>query len=171
MTQRTSFDAMHCSVARTLDVIGEWWTPLILRDVLLGLTRFDEIRDDLGISRKVLAERLETLVERGVLQRVPYQDRPVRHEYVPTEMGLDLAPVLFAMIAFGDKWLGEAPVRVVHETCGRPTTMVPSCAECGEPLTPETVRIEAGPGLDDAQGEEATAARRRLERYAALRGG
>ncbi len=162
---------MKCSVARTLDVLGDGWTPLILRDVFVGLTKFDEIRDDLGISRKVLTQRLDALVDHGVLQRVPYQDRPVRHDYLPTEMGLDLAPVLLAMIAFGDKWLGDAPpVRVRHATCGQHTHAVSTCAECGEPLTPDTILIEAGPGLEGATGEEAAAARHRLERFAEVRG-
>lgn len=171
MSRRTSFDEMHCSVARTLDVIGEWWTPLILRDVFTGLTRFDEIQEDLGISRKVLTQRLDALVEHGVLQRVRYQDRPPRHDYLPTEMGLDLMPVLMAMIAFGDRWLSDAPpVRVRHATCGKVTVAVPSCAECGERLTPQDIRLEPGPGLAGVPDEEAAAARRRLARYAELVG-
>lgn len=162
---------MHCSVARTLDVIGDWWTPLILRDVFTGLTKFDEIQADLGISRKVLTQRLESLVEHRVLQRVAYQEHPPRHDYLPTEMGLDLLPVLMAMIAFGDKWLSEAPpVRVRHATCGKLTVAVPACAECGEELTPQDIRLEAGPGLAGASDEEAAAARRRLERYAEIVG-
>ena len=78
---------MACSIAQTLDVAGEWWTPLILRDVYVGLSRFEQIRANLGISRKILAARLETLVESGVLERRPYQDAPPRHDYLLTEKG------------------------------------------------------------------------------------
>jgi DNA-binding HxlR family transcriptional regulator len=171
VTQRTSFDGMSCSVARTLDVIGEWWTPLILRDVILGLTKFDEIQDDLGISRKVLTQRLDALVEHGVLERVPYQERPVRHDYVPTEMGADLAPVILAMQAWGDRWLNDKPPVVVrHDTCGRRTTVVPACAECGEPVLAHEITLEPGPGLEGADGPEAQAAFARLARREALRG-
>lgn len=171
MTQRTPFDSMQCSVARTADVVGDGWTPLILRDVFAGLTKFDELQEDLGISRKVLSQRLDALVERGVLQRVAYQERPIRHDYLPTEMGLDLAPVVLMMLAFGDRWLIDAPpVRVRHATCGQYTAAVAACAECGEPLTPADVLIEAGPGLDGATGPQAAAARLRLERFAELRG-
>jgi DNA-binding HxlR family transcriptional regulator len=106
--QRTDFGRMACSIARTLDVIGEAWSPLILRDVWVGLSRFEQIQEDLGVSRKVLTERLNHLVEHGVLERRPYDKRP-RYEYVLTEKGTDLVDVLMVMTGWGDKWLaGEA---------------------------------------------------------------
>ena len=101
---RTAFAQMDCPIARTADVIGDWWTPLILRDVHVGLTRFDAIQADLGISRKVLTQRLAGLVEHGVLERVPYQSRPERFDYRLTEKGRDLADVLLAMKAWGERW-------------------------------------------------------------------
>jgi DNA-binding HxlR family transcriptional regulator len=105
---RTSFAAMHCSIARTLEVAGEWWTPLILRDIALGITRFDDLQRDLGISRKVLTQRLDTLVAGGVLERQPYQQHPPRHQYLLTAKGRDLVPVLFALMAWGDRWAAGA---------------------------------------------------------------
>ena len=88
--QRTSFEEMTCSIARTLTIVGEWWTPLIIRDIYGGITRFDALQRNLGISRKVLAQRLATLVEHGVIQRTAYQDRPRRYDYGLTEKGADL---------------------------------------------------------------------------------
>jgi DNA-binding HxlR family transcriptional regulator len=147
--QRTSFADMTCSIARTLDVAGEWWSPLILRDAHLGITRFDELRRDLGISRKVLSERLERLVEHGVLERRAYSDRPPRHEYVLTDKGRELVDVLLAMVAWGDRWAaGEAgpPVLLRHDTCGELTRAEIRCARCGGPLHVSEVSVEAGPG-------------------------
>src|SRR5258708_25423211 len=106
--QRTNFGEMACSIARTLDVIGEPWTPLILRDVWVGFTRFEQIQADLGISRKVLTERLNHLVERGVLERRPYDRRP-RYEYVLTDKRTELVDMLMVMVAWGDKWLAGKP--------------------------------------------------------------
>src|SRR5512132_3212842 len=98
--QRSSFADMTCSIARTLDVAGEWGSPLVLRDVHLGITRFDELRRDLGISRKVLSERLERLVEQGVLDRRAYSEHPPRHDYLLTEKGSEFVDVLLAMVAW-----------------------------------------------------------------------
>ena len=115
--RRTNLGDFSCSVARTLDAVGEWWTLLILRDVFLGVTRFDDIHRDLGIARNVLADRLEALVGKGVLERSAYQQRPVRHAYVLTEKGRDLQSVLLAIMAWGDRWEGGAagpPVALRH---------------------------------------------------------
>jgi DNA-binding HxlR family transcriptional regulator len=147
--QRTSFADMTCSIARTLDVAGEWWSPLILRDAHLGITRFDELHRDLGISRKVLSERLDRLVEHGVLERRAYSDRPPRHEYVLTDKGRELVDVLLAMVAWGDRWVaGEAgpPVLLRHDTCGELTHAEIRCAHCSGPLHAHEVTVEAGPG-------------------------
>ena len=119
--QRTQFDQMACSVARTLNVIGEWWTLLILRDIFYGIRRFDVLRRHLGISRKVLTSRLNTLVEHRVLERVLYQQHPDRYEYRLTERGRELFPVIVMLIAWGDKWLsepGELPIQLVERESG-----------------------------------------------------
>ncbi|MGV9777431.1 winged helix-turn-helix transcriptional regulator [Streptosporangium sp. NPDC003464] len=155
--QRTSFGAMTCSVARTLDIAAEPWSLLIIRDVFVGIIRFDAIRRDLGISRKVLAERLQRLVEEGVLERRPYSQHPVRHEYHLTDKGLELCEIMFAIIAWGDRWTaGEAgpPALLRHEQCGAVTRAQVCCGECGEPLNASQVHAEAGPGGTDGPGTQ-----------------
>jgi DNA-binding HxlR family transcriptional regulator len=146
--QRTSFSEMACSIARTLDVIGEPWSPLVLRDVWVGMHRFDEIQADLGISRKVLTERLNHLVDHGVLERRPYDRRP-RHEYHLTAKGLELVDVLMAMAGWGDRWLaGEAgpPALYRHHACGNVSQAGLSCTHCGEPMHAGDVDVLPGPG-------------------------
>ncbi|MEV8022633.1 winged helix-turn-helix transcriptional regulator [Streptomyces sp. NPDC086554] len=108
MAQRTRLDDDHCAIAQALDVVGDWWTLLIVRDAARGLHRFDELQRELGVSRKVLTERLRLLVDADVLTRLPYQDRPVRHEYRLTPRGRALLPVLVALQDWGDTWvMGE----------------------------------------------------------------
>src|SRR6201999_4306589 len=146
--QRTNFGEMKCSIARTLDVIGEPWSPLILRDVWVGFTRFDQIQADLGISRKVLTERLNHLVEHGILERRPYDERP-RHEYVLTKQGTELLDLLMVMVGWGDRWLaGEAgpPVLYRHHACGQISHVELRCSECGEPMRATDIDVEPGPG-------------------------
>lgn len=108
MAQRTSLADADCSIAQALDVVGDWWTLLIVRDTARGVHRFDALQQELGVSRKVLTERLRLLVEAGVLVREPYQERPVRYEYRLTPRGRALLPVLIALQDWGDAWvLGE----------------------------------------------------------------
>ena len=146
--QRTDFGGMICSIARTLDVIGEPWSPLILRDVWVGMKRFDQMQADLGISRKVLTERLNHLVERGVLERVPYDARP-RFAYHLTAKGTELIDVLMVMVGWGDRWLaGEAgpPVLYRHHACGEISHVDLRCAACGEPMHAGDIDLLPGPG-------------------------
>src|SRR5258708_38725552 len=102
--QRTDFHAMPCSIARTLAVMGEAWTPLILRDVIFGVCKFDEIQRDLGIATNVLADRLGTLVEHGLLTPAPYQPKPMRYRYERTDKGAELLPVLLSLMRGGARW-------------------------------------------------------------------
>lgn len=149
--RRTSFADMDCSIARTLDVVGEWWTLLILRDAFLGVTRFDDWQARLGIARNVLAARLDHLVDQGVLERRRYQDRPPRHEYVLTAKGRDLGPVLSALRTWGDAHApppGGPTTVLVHDACGHETRPVQTCSHCGEPLRGRT-HVEPGPGSPD----------------------
>jgi DNA-binding HxlR family transcriptional regulator len=148
--QRTRFGDMTCSIARTLDIAGEPWSPLILRDVMVGTRRFDDIQRSLGISRKVLAERLKWLVAQGVLERRAYSERPPRHEYELTRKGWELCDVLMTITAWGDRWTaGEAgpPAHIRHDACGHLTHAEIRCAHCGEPLHATDVHFEPGPGL------------------------
>ena len=145
-------DKQTCSVARALSVVGERWTMLIMRDAFLGTRRFDQFQSNLGITRHRLSERLGKLVEHGVLVKVPYQDRPVRHEYRLTRKGLGLYPVLMSLARWGDEWMDKdqgAPLEYVHQTCGHKTRRVLACSECGDPLRPEEVKPQLGPALQE----------------------
>lgn len=141
--RRTSFASMNCSVARTLEVVGEWWTMLIVREAFFGVRRFDSMQERLGIARNVLATRLQSLVDHGILERRRYQERPERFEYRLTEKGLDLYPVLVAMMRWGDRWtVGEdgPPVTLLHQPCGNETTPMTTCSACGEALHARDMR-------------------------------
>jgi DNA-binding HxlR family transcriptional regulator len=162
---------MACSIARTLDVVGERWTLLILRDLFVGISRFDAIQDDLGVSRKVLTERLDALLHRGVVEREPYQHNPPRYDYRLTEKGQDLAAVMVAMIAWGDRWeAGDEgpPVLLRHERCGQFAEAVPVCSACGEQLDPAEVTPVPGPGASAAmeRGDMPAALARLVEEHA-----
>jgi DNA-binding HxlR family transcriptional regulator len=123
---------MACSIARTLDVIGEPWSPLVLRNVYIGITRFDQLQQSLGISRKVLAERLKWLTGKGVLDRRQYAARPPRYEYVLTARGLELFEVLMVMVA-----------------CGRVSHVELSCSACGQPMRATDIDVLPGPGAGE----------------------
>ncbi|MFZ5724048.1 MAG: winged helix-turn-helix transcriptional regulator [Pseudomonadota bacterium] len=147
---------LGCSVARTLGVIGDRWTMLVVRNAFLGIRRFDDFQQSLGVTRHILADRLNRLVDAGVLKKVAYQDKPPRYEYRLTEQGRDLYPVLLSLTAWGDKWLDEgkgAPVEYHHKSCGRKTVPVLACSECGETLDPREVMPMPGPGLRPAAGK------------------
>jgi DNA-binding HxlR family transcriptional regulator len=150
--ERKSFSDMHCSVAQCLEVVGEWWSLLIVRDAFLGVTRFDEFRERLGISRNVLNQRLASLVEHGVLVKVPYSEHPPRYDYRLTDKGRDLWPVITTMRQWGDKYAAPAgpPLELVHKACGEIATAELTCAGCGEPMGPRSVRAMAGPGAVEA---------------------
>jgi DNA-binding HxlR family transcriptional regulator len=140
---------MKCSIARTLDIVGEPWSPLILRDIMVGISRFEQIQSDLGISRKVLTERLKWLVECRVLARHEYSSRPARYDYVLTEMGRELCDVLMVMVRFGDRWTAGAagpPVLYRHHACGQISAVDLRCTGCGDPMHIDTVDVLPGPG-------------------------
>ena len=151
---------MNCSVAQCLEVVGEWWSMLIIRDAFLGVRRFDDFQKRLGISRNILNVRLTGLVEAGVLDRVPYQDRPVRHEYRLTDKGRDLWPVLTAMRQWGDTWAAPngAPLEVVHDACGEVLHVTPVCGACGEAVDARGVHARPGPGAAPGDFERTTLA-------------
>jgi DNA-binding HxlR family transcriptional regulator len=154
--QRTNFGDMACSIARTLDVIGEPWSPLILRDVYVGLDRFEQIHADLGISRKVLTERLKWLVERGVLAREQYQVRPPRYRYALTESGTDLCDLLLVMVRWGDRWADDGagpPVLYRHHACGNISHVELRCAHCGEAMRASDVDVLPGPGSTSSSSQ------------------
>lgn len=138
----------HCSVARSLSVIGDRWTLLILRQCFLGTRRFGDFLDALGISRPLLKERLDKLVEEEVLQRVPYQERPPRDEYRLTEKGLDLYPVITALVAWGDRWMAGddgPPLELTHRPCGRTMVPIQVCPHCKDSVDPHDVQARFRP--------------------------
>jgi DNA-binding HxlR family transcriptional regulator len=151
--RQTSFAGMHCSLARALEVVGDWWTPLILRDIWLGVDRFADLAEDLGLSRNLLTERLAGLVSNGILSRERYRERPPRDRYALTEAGQQLIPVLVALTAWGDRWQapeGGPPIRFRHGD--HPAEPIVSCGECGDPITSEGLAARPGPGGRRAPG-------------------
>jgi DNA-binding HxlR family transcriptional regulator len=139
----------RCSVARTVSVIGDRWTLLILRDCFLGVRRFEDFQQRLKISRPMLVDRLRKLVDGGVLKKVAYQESPLRHEYRLTPKGKELHPVLMALVHWGDTHMaGKAgrPLLHRHESCGHLFKPVMVCSECREPLVARHVCVERGPG-------------------------
>ena len=151
--KKVSFADMECSVARALDEIGEWWTLLILRDAILGVTRFDDFANRLGIARNVLSARLERLVDNGILEKVPYEDSPrARSDYRLTPKGKALWPVLTVLRQWGDEWIvgeGEEPVLMHHRACDHHAKAELHCSHCGERLVGREIRVDRGPGLTD----------------------
>jgi DNA-binding HxlR family transcriptional regulator len=148
LVERKSFSEMHCSVAQCLEVVGEWWSLLIVRDAFLGVTRFDAFQARLGISRNVLNQRLAHLVDAGILVKVPYSEHPPRHDYRLTNKGRDLWPVLTTMRQWGDKHAAPdgAPLELIHERCGHVSDARMICSSCGERIGPLDVRAMPGPG-------------------------
>jgi DNA-binding HxlR family transcriptional regulator len=137
MPPRTSFETIDCSIARTMAVLGEPWTALILRDLFIGVTRFDALHTHLGVSRKVLTERLSRLVNEEIVVKRAYAQRPERFDYVLAGKGWELCDVLLAITAWGDRWTtSEAgpPALLRHRECDHLTTAEIHCSHCGEPL-------------------------------------
>ncbi len=138
-----------CSIARALEIVGDRWTILILRDAFRGLRRFDELQRDLEIPRAVLSDRLRKLVEAGVLSRRRYQERPDRYEYRLTSMGRQLSPILVALMQWGDRWLSGprgAPTLLVHDRCGTEVDLGFHCGTCDEDFSPTDITSRPGPG-------------------------
>jgi DNA-binding HxlR family transcriptional regulator len=147
-----SYTGQVCSAARALEVVGERWTILIVRDAFLGVRRFDEFQRSLGIARNVLQGRLESLAENGILERVRYQERPERFEYRLTEKGLDLWPVVVSLLAWGDRHMAPdgPPVVLEHRDCGGRVNDRRICDSCGALLGPRDVKARRGPALTDS---------------------
>jgi DNA-binding HxlR family transcriptional regulator len=144
---KRDYEGQNCSVARALEIVGERWTLLIVRDVFLGLRRFEQLQQSLGIARNVLSDRLNRLVEEGILERVSYSERPVRHEYRLTQKGHDLNLALTALRQWGDTYLSERPPRLLRRKSDRKpviAALVPAGA--GISLRADEVESVPGPG-------------------------
>lgn len=137
MLPRT-YDNQVCSVARALEAIGDRWTMLVIRDAFHGVRRFDDFQERLGVARNVLSDRLTRLVDEGILEKRPYQERPQRFEYRLTAKGVDLFPVLVSLMKWGDRHAPDPagpPVVIVHRGCGGEIDERLLCDRCGEPIT------------------------------------
>ncbi len=138
-----------CSIARSLEIVGERWTLLILRDAVLGLTRFEEFQDKLEIASNVLTSRLKLLCDEEVLERVADEDRPGRPKYLLTDKGRELAPVLIALMKWGDRHYptpGGPPRLTLHVGCGGTIGADLRCDRCGKPARPGEIELRPGPG-------------------------
>ena len=147
------FHAQNCSIAAALGVVGERWTLLVMRDVLLGRRRFADLRQGLGIAPNILSDRLQTLVEHGLLERRRYGKHPEALEYRPTAKGLDLNPVLVALMQWGDRYAapGGPPRVAIHAACGHDAEVALRCPHCEQDLEPGDLRTRPGPGADERQ--------------------
>jgi DNA-binding HxlR family transcriptional regulator len=144
---KRDYPTQYCSMAATLEVIGERWTILIVRDIFLGVRRFDDLQRSLGVARNILATRLERLVEHGIVRKRAYQQHPVRYEYRLTTKGADLWPVLMSLLQWGDRYAidGDPPVVVEHRGCGGELDDRRRCLTCGADVTvTEAVAIRTG---------------------------
>jgi DNA-binding HxlR family transcriptional regulator len=150
--QRTRFTAMDCPIARSLDRVGEWWSILILRDALGGMTRFEEFQKSLAIAPNMLTRRLNALVDAGFLQRRRYSEHPPRHEYIVTERGRDFRPVLIALIAFGNRHFAPegASVAIVDAVSGVPAEPILVDRPSGRPIVSSEFELVAGPAASEA---------------------
>jgi DNA-binding HxlR family transcriptional regulator len=143
-----TYDNQVCSIARALELVGERWTVLVLREAFLGRRRFDEFAERLGVARNVLSARLAHLVDEGVLERARYQERPERFEYRLTDKGRELWPVLFALMQYGDRHYAPdgPPMLITHRGCGGELTDRRVCLRCGAELQLADVEAHPGPG-------------------------
>ncbi|MGO8768692.1 MAG: winged helix-turn-helix transcriptional regulator [Mycobacterium sp.] len=154
--ERQRYSADNCSVKRTLDIVGEKWTLLVLREAFYGARRFEEFLTRVGCARNLLAERLNTLTGAGVMRRVPYQEpgQRERYEYRLTDKGLDLLPAIIALMQWGDRWQADAdgpPVEITHRDCGHPAELILRCAHDHTPLTARDTQPRPGPGAQPAR--------------------
>lgn len=147
------FTDQNCSIARALEVIGERWTLLVMREILLGRRRFAELQRNTGIAKNILSDRLQTLVDQGLLERRLYSETPEAHEYRPTQKGIDVSPVLVALMQWGDHHAApDGPPRVyVHTVCGHDADPQLHCAHCGELIPPRELKVRPGPAANERQ--------------------
>jgi DNA-binding HxlR family transcriptional regulator len=148
-----------CSLARGMEIFGERWTFLVLRESFYGTRRFDDFQRNIGVARNILSDRLKTLVEHGILERRQYEEHPPRSEYRLTRKGLDLYPALLALMDWGNKHMPYEkgpPVKLQHKTCGKISRPVMVCDRCGEPIEARDMRALPGPGALTKAGATAS---------------
>jgi DNA-binding HxlR family transcriptional regulator len=152
------YQGQVCSIARTLELVGDRWTLLVMRDALRGVRRFEEFRTRLGIAHNVLADRLSRLTEAEILERRLYQTRPDRYDYHVTRRGLDLWPTIMSLLMWGDQYAAPdgPPLLVVHRGCGGRLVLGLTCSACGAPLGPHDTEELPGPGATKTAADSAT---------------
>ena len=143
---KRDYEGQVCSIARSLELVGDRWTLLIVRDLILGLSRFDEFLDSLGVASNVLTDRLNRLVDEEIAERVPYSDRPERFEYRLTTKGRELGPVLLALMQWGDRHISDKPPRIARRRSDRSRISVALLAADGTPVKPGDLELVPGPG-------------------------
>ena len=143
---KRDYDGQNCSVARALEIVGERWTLLIVRDLFLGLRRFDQLQENLGIARNVLTDRLNRLVDEGIVERVRYSERPERYEYRLTSKGRDLRLVLASLMQWGDKYVSARPPKVLRRKADRKAVVAALVPKGVDVLRPDEVELVPGPG-------------------------
>ena len=146
VTDDRGFNLEDCSIAKTLEIVGERWTLLLLREAFYGVRRFEEFQRSLGVARNILTDRLQRLVGHGIFERRQYQDRPPRYEYRLTQRGIDLYPALISLMEWGDRYLAEGaggPVVLEHKSCGKVSVPFMACSACGEAITARDMRPRA----------------------------
>lgn len=143
---RNDYEGQKCSIARALEIVGERWTLLIIRDAFLGLRRFDQFQESLGIARNVLADRLARLVEEGILDRVRYNERPERYEYRLTSKGRDLGIALAGLRQWGDTYLSEQPPRITQRKSDKHPVIAAFVPKGAEVLRADEIESVPGPG-------------------------
>ena len=147
------YEGQTCSIARSLELVGERWTLLVVREIFHGRRKFSEMQRSLGVARNVLTARLQRMVDEGILERRPYSERPERYEYFLTEKGLDLWPSLIALMGWGDRHSGNPegpPLRIVHKYCGGNVNDRRICERCGKELEVREARAIVSPALEAA---------------------
>lgn len=147
MLPRT-YDSQNCSIARSLEVVGDRWTLLVIRSAFEGVRRFDDFQVALGVARNVLTDRLNRLCDEGIMRRLPYQDRPERYEYRLTRKGVELWPAMMTLLKWGDRhYATDGPPAIIrHRDCGGELTSRLTCSSCGVYLEPTDVIGVPGPG-------------------------
>jgi DNA-binding HxlR family transcriptional regulator len=156
---KRDYEGQVCSIARALEVVGDRWTLLVIRDVAVGLHRFDEVLESLGVASNVLTDRLNRLVEADVLRRVRYSERPERFEYHLTEKGLELAAALLALMQWGDRHLSDKPPTIARRRSDRSAVSVRMVANDGSVVPADELEFVPGPGLKPAHAPGARAGR------------
>jgi DNA-binding HxlR family transcriptional regulator len=143
---KREYEGQNCSIARALEIVGERWTLLIIRDVVLGIRRFDELQESLGVARNILTDRLNRLVGEGVLERVPYSERPTRYEYRLTAKGRDLNIALSGLRQWGDRYLSEKPSRLLRRKADKKPVIAAFVPKGADVLRFDELELVPGPG-------------------------